>query len=118
MTVTGSGEFLYRDKKLGDTQAITIATAHDVFAPTSTTMLLLRAARPPPPPWRLLRAPRRTLDPCPRSVLDLGCGCGIVALVLAHHLPPGTGICASDLSAAAVRLTRDNARRHGAAIDR
>src|ERR1051325_5295207 len=105
MTVTGSGEFLYRDKKLGDTQAITIATAHDVFAPTSTTMLLLRAAR-------------RTLDPCPRSVLDLGCGCGIVALVLAHHLPPGTGICASDAGDAAVRLTRDNARRHGAAIDR
>ena len=104
MTVVGTGEFLYRDKKLGDTQAITIATAPDVFSPSSTTMLLLRAAR-------------RTLAPSVRSVLDLGCGSGIVAVVLAHHVPPGTIIGASDLSEAAVRLTRDNARRHGIAID-
>jgi len=104
MTVTSPGEYLYRDKKLGDTQAITIATAHDVFSPTSISTLLLRAAR-------------RTLDPPPRSVLDLGCGCGVVALVLAHHLPPGTRICASDVSPAAVRLTGDNASRHGVAID-
>jgi SAM-dependent methyltransferase len=104
MTVASPGDYLYRDKKLGDTQAITIATAPDVFNPTSTTMLLLRAAR-------------RSLVPSPRSVLDLGCGSGIVALVLARHLPPGTVICASDLSAAAVRLTRENARRHGIAID-
>lgn len=104
MTVTSPGEFLYRDKKLGDTQAITIATAPDVFSPSSTTMLLLRAAR-------------KTLAPSVRSVLDLGCGSGIVAVVLAKHLPPGTRICASDLSEAAVRLTGDNARRHGIAID-
>lgn len=104
MTVTSPGEFIYRDKKLGDTQAITIATAPDVFSPTSTTMLLLRAAR-------------KTLAPSVRSVLDLGCGSGIVAVVLAKHLPPGTRICASDLSDAAVRLTGDNARRNGIAID-
>lgn len=104
MTVTSPGEFLYRDKKLGDTQAITIATAPDVFSPSSTTMLLLRAAR-------------RTLAPSVRSALDLGCGSGIVAVVLAKHLPPGTRICASDLSDAAVRLTRDNAYRHGITID-
>ncbi len=104
MTVASPGEYLYRDKKLGDTQAIAIATAPDVFNPTSTTMLLLRAAR-------------RILVPPPRSVLDLGCGCGIVALVLARHIAPGTVIGASDLSEAAVRLTRDNARRLGIAID-
>jgi ribosomal protein L11 methylase PrmA len=104
MTVTSPGEFLYRDKKLGDTQAITIATAPDVFSPSSTTMLLLRAAR-------------KTMAPSVHSVLDLGCGSGIVAVVLAKHLPPGTRICASDLSDAAVRLTRDNGRRHGIAID-
>lgn len=104
MTVASPGEFLYRDKKLGDTQAITVATAPDVFNPTSTTTLLLRAAR-------------HTILSSPRSVLDLGCGCGIVAVVLAQHLPPGTIMCASDLSAAAVRLTLDNARRNGFAID-
>ena len=107
MTVAGPGEYLYRDKKLGDTEAIAVATAPDVFMPTSTTTLLLRAARrdlvPSPAP--------------PRSVLDLGCGCGIVAVVLAKYLAPGTAIHASDISPAAVRLTQDNARRHGAAID-
>jgi len=104
MTIVSPGEYLYRDKKLGDTEAISIATSPDVFHPTSTTVLLLRAAR-------------RTLVPSPRSVLDLGCGCGIVALVMAQYVPPGTTICASDLSAAAVCLTRDNARRHGITID-
>lgn len=104
MTTVSPGEYLYRDKKLGDTQTIAIATAPDVFVPTSTTMLLLRAAR-------------RNLGPSVHSVLDLGCGSGIVALVLARHLPPGSAICASDLSPAAVRLTRENASRHGIAID-
>jgi len=104
MTVAGPGEYLYRDKKLGDAEAIVVATAPDVFMPTSTTVLLLRAAR-------------RGFGPPPRSVLDLGCGCGIVAVVLAKYLAPGTAIHASDISPAAVRLTQSNARRHGAAID-
>jgi len=104
MTVAGPGEYLYRDKKLGDTEAIVVATAPDVFMPTSTTTLLLRAAR-------------RGVGPPPRSVLDLGCGCGIVAVVLAKYLAPGTAIHASDISPAAVRLTRDNAQRHRVAID-
>ncbi len=104
MTAAGSAEYVYRDKKLGDTEAIVVATAPDVFLPTSTTTLLLRAAR-------------RDLPSPPRSVLDLGCGCGIVAVVLAKYLAPGTAIHASDISPAAVRLTRENAQRHGVAID-
>ena len=104
MMVAGPGEYVYRDKKLGDTEAIVVATAPDVFLPTSTTTVLLRAAR-------------RGIGPPPRSVLDLGCGCGIVAVVLAKHLAPGTAIHASDVSPAAVQLTQGNARRHGVAID-
>lgn len=101
----GAG-FAYRDKRLGDTRSITVATAPDVFYPTSTTGLLLRAAR-------------RHIDqrPPPRSVLDLGCGCGIVGVVLAHFLPAGVHVCASDLSAAAVRLSRENAERNGVRVD-
>ena len=98
------GLFAYRDKKLGDAEAVTVITAPDVFHPTSTTVLLLRAAR-------------RALGQPPRSVLDLGCGCGIVAVVLAKLLPPGTAVYASDVSAAAVRLTGLNAQRNGVSAD-
>ncbi|OLC06708.1 MAG: hypothetical protein AUH42_05040 [Gemmatimonadetes bacterium 13_1_40CM_70_11] len=104
MTTGLSREFAYRDKKLGDTEAITVATAADVFYPTSTTVLLLRAAR-------------RALVQRPHAVLDLGCGCGIVAIVLAKCVKPDVEVCASDLSAAAVRLARHNAARQGVRID-
>ena len=97
-------EFSYRDKKLGDAEAITVATTPDVFYPTSTTVLLLRAAR-----GALGR-------PC-RSVLDLGCGSGVVAVVLARLVSPSTTVCASDLSPDAVRLTSANAERNNVRVD-
>ena len=97
-------EYTYRDKKLGDSEAITFATAPDVFYPTSTTVLLLRAAR------------GALAEPC-QSVLDLGCGSGVVAVVLARLLPPGTSVCASDLSPEAVRLASANAGRNGVHVD-
>ena len=100
----GPSEFSYRDKKLGDAEAITVATTPDVFHPTSTTVLLLRAAR------GALSQPRQ-------SVLDLGCGSGIVAVALARLGPPDTSVCASDLSPEAVRLTSANAERNGVRID-
>src|SRR3989442_4684396 len=103
---TVATQFSYRDKRLGDTQPVNVATAPDVFQPTSTTVLLLRAAR------RVLAH-----RPVPRAVLDLGCGCGIVGVVLAKLLPPATHVCGSDLSAAAVRLARHNAERNGVSLD-
>lgn len=104
MTAGVAREFSYRDKKLGDTEVIRVATAPDVFYPTSTTVLLLRAAR-------------RALVHRPRSVLDVGCGCGVVAIVLAKCLPPDVPVYASDLSAAAVRLARHNVSRNGVKVD-
>jgi len=104
MTAGVAREYAYRDKKLGDTEAIRVAAAPDVFYPTSTTVLLLRAAR-------------HALAHRPRSVLDLGCGCGIVAIVLAKCLPPDVVVCASDLSAAAVRLARHNVARHAVQVE-
>jgi methylase of polypeptide subunit release factors len=98
-----SREFAYRDKKLGDTETIRVAAAPDVFYPTSTTVLLLRAAR-------------RVLGHRPRTVLDLGCGCGVVGIVLAKCLPEAV-VSASDLSAGAVRLARHNAVQNGVQID-
>jgi len=98
------GSFSYQDKRLGDTEAVAVATAPDVFRPTSTTVLLLRAAR------KALARQR------PHSVLDLGCGTGIVAVVLAKLLPADAVVCASDLSPAAVALARRNAERNGIAV--
>ncbi len=97
--------FSYQDKRLGDSEPISVATAPDVFYPTSTTVLLLRAARK-------ALAERR-----PRSVLDLGCGTGIVAVVLAKLLPADGVAFASDLSPAAVALARRNAEHNGVAVD-
>ena len=81
MTVAAPEEFDYRDKKLGDTTAVTVTTDARVFHPTSTSVLLLRIAR------------QAIQQPC-RSLLDLGCGCGIVAVVLAQHVAPGTSVSA------------------------
>lgn len=104
MTAGLSREFAYRDKKLGDTETIRVAAAPDVFYPTSTTVLLLRAAR-------------RALGHRPRTVLDLGCGCGVVGIVLAKCLPPDAAVSASDLSAGAVRLARHNAAQNAVQVD-
>ena len=50
--------------------------------------------------------------PAPRYILDLGTGCGAIALALASRQPQHHFF-ASDLSKAATRLARHNARHHG-----
>ncbi|MDP7544694.1 MAG: peptide chain release factor N(5)-glutamine methyltransferase, partial [Anaerolineales bacterium] len=47
------------------------------------------------------------------TIADVGVGCGIIAITLALQLPRAL-ITASDISRPALRLTRENARRHGA----
>jgi release factor glutamine methyltransferase len=105
MTAPAPADYLYRDKKLGDTTPITLETAPDVFRPTSTSVLLLRAAR------HLLQQQAAT------SVLDLGCGCGVVAVVLAGAVGNGGKVSASDVSPAAARLTLKNAAKNGVAVE-
>ncbi len=48
------------------------------------------------------------------TVADVGCGSGAIAVAVAHHLP-GAAVHAVDISADAVRLTAENARRLGLA---
>lgn len=104
MTSEISEAFEYKDKKLGDTAGIVVATKPSVFYPTSTSVLLLSAVR-------------RFLTFSPSSVLDLGCGCGIVAIALAKLLPSVKSVYASDISEEAVNLTRHNAAAHGVQIE-
>ncbi|MEW6720496.1 MAG: peptide chain release factor N(5)-glutamine methyltransferase [Thermodesulfobacteriota bacterium] len=47
-------------------------------------------------------------------VLDVGTGCGAIAVTLAAEAP-GIRVVATDVSAAALRVARENARRHGVA---
>lgn len=99
-----SETFEYRDRDLGDTQGIVVATSSDVFHPTSTTNLLLAAVR---------RCAGREAT----SALDLGCGCGIVAVALAKLVLPGAAIHASDISPEAVELARQNAEALRLSVD-
>jgi release factor glutamine methyltransferase len=54
------------------------------------------------------------LELCPRRALEVGTGCGAVALALATELP-GVGVTATDSSPAALQVARANAERLGLA---
>jgi len=99
-----SPSFEYKDKNFGDTEGILVATSAQVFVPTSTTTLLLAAVR-------------KSVNPNWTTALDLGCGSGVVAVVLKKLILPQASVSASDISEEAVELARQNAARHGLAIE-
>jgi methylase of polypeptide subunit release factors len=106
MNHASSVVFEYKDRNFGDTQSIVVTTNSEVFYPTSTTNLLLASVR------QSLNAVTTSA-----SALDLGCGCGIVAVVLAKSILPKAAIHASDISIEAVELAKRNAADNQVAID-
>ena len=85
--------------KTKDREAIELKTRDGVFYPTDTTELLIAGS---------LRAIRK-----PGTLLDLGCGSGVIAIVLAKLGLVSRPLYASDLSAEAVELAQENAKEHG-----
>lgn len=90
--ITGVREFWERDFEV----------TRDVLIPRPETELIVEAA--------LERADRSR----PLRILDVGTGSGCLAVTLAAELPLAR-VVASDTSAAALRLARRNAGRHGVA---
>ncbi len=73
----------------------------DVLIPRPETELLVQAALD----WAPMRPAAR--------IVDIGTGSGCIAISLARRLPVSYTIAAVDVSAAALAVARQNARRHG-----
>jgi len=82
----------------------------------SLTFRVTPAALVPRPETEILveEAVRRAREFDARLLLDVGAGSGAIAVVLARELP-GARVLAVDVSLEALRLTRENAARHGVA---
>ena len=101
---TASGTFKYQESNSGEAQGIVVTTRPEVFQPTSTTTLLLSGVG-------------KRVNQNAASALDLGCGCGIVAVVLKKLILSNAAVYASDISEEAVKLTKHNAEQAQLRID-
>ena len=96
MTIQNSSEIKFL---LDPEREITLATAPGVFTPTTTTNLLIQAVQ-------------KSISG-KHTLLDLGCGTGVVGLSLYNHGLVKPPLYASDLSVSAVQCSRKNFDRYG-----
>lgn len=88
---------------LNPEREILLTTAPGVFMPTGTTNLLIQAVQ-------------KSISG-PTTLLDLGCGTGIVGLALHLQGLIKSPLCASDLSESAVHCSRENFDRYKCPAD-
>lgn len=82
---------------------LTLYSSSKTFTPTATTDFLLKDAL--------------TIIKKPMDVLDLGCGTGIIAIMINKHLKNKRKIYASDVSVAANKIARKNFELHKCKFD-
>ena len=88
--------------KIND-QLFEFETGEGVFVPTDTTKLLISSA------YKAIKQPGK--------FLDLGCGTGIIGVVLAKTGRVSGTVYGSDLGGMAIELARKNAARYGVACE-
>ena len=93
-------EYIFENKDLGKYE-FTIDTS--TFEPTQTTVSIIHSSLP------LIRSDSK--------VLDLGCGCGIVSIILSKLIKKNIHFFASDISESVEEIVQNNAIRHNVNIE-
>lgn len=93
-------EYLFENKSVGNFEFF---IDEDTFIPTQTTTSIINHSR--------------TLINDGDKVLDLGCGCGIVAIIIANLNNKNFSLYASDISNTVEEIVNLNAKKHNVEID-
>ncbi len=93
-------KYIFKDKVMG---SYSFLLDDQTFVPTQTSNCIIRAAL-------------KVLDK-PSSILDLGCGCGVVAILIAKHSTYELNLSASDLSETVKDVVKTNSKAYGVDID-
>ena len=93
-------KYIFKDKLLG---SYTFELDDQTFIPTQTSNCVINAS------LKVLNKPSK--------ILDLGCGCGVVAILIAKLSEHEIYLNASDLSDTVVEVVNKNAKEHGMDID-
>lgn len=93
-------EFIFKDKNLGEYKFFIDS---ETFIPTQTTSAVINSSLP------YIKKNEK--------VLDLGCGCGIVSIIISLLLDKKIDLYASDISNSVVSIVKKNSEKYGVDIE-